>query len=429
MIRLPSAADPAVSVMVLLDGAVELGERCLRAVAAADGAIPFETVVLLNDPDPALEDLVRRGTTGAKVVVSRANASVGVGWNLGMAVASAPRIATLHEDTEPDAGWLPPLCEAMTEHGAGAVGSRLYHGDGRVQNCGWVLFSDGSHLQIDEATAPEVVATSEPTPADMLSGAALLLDREVVEAVAGWDERFYPAIFSDIDISIAMWSRGRLVLSVPGSGVRHESGAFDRRPNSPLTGPRLRSFLFERHRDPFLAKWGRAVRELAPAEYDWGEPETIRSAVQAALPLTRQRAARVRSVAGEPFGRSPVAERRFSGVSAPLVAEGDGTFAVADEVEEALNAAERTTIDQYCLWLTRREAETNDGLDQAREELQALHAQIGELQRHNQELATTLDRMIHGNTWRLRTLILRVLRGAKRAAGKATAALRARGRD
>ena len=422
MIRLPSADDPAVSVIVLLDGAVEMGERCLRAVAAADDAVPFETVILLNDPDPALEDLVRNGTTGARVVVSRANASVGVGWNLGTAVARAPRIATLHEDTEPDAGWLLPLCDAMTEHSAGAVGSRLYHGDGTVQNCGWVLFSDASHLQIDEATAPEVVASSEPTPADMLSGAALLLDREVVEAVAGWDERFYPAIFSDIDISIAMWSRGRLVLSVPASGVRHESGAFDRRPNSPLTGPRLRNFLFERHRDPFLAKWGRAVRELAPAEYEWGEPETIRSAVQAALPLTRQRAAQVRSGTREPFGRSPTAERRFSGVPAAVIDKGDGTFAVADEVEEALNAAERTAIDQYCLWLAQREVATYDRLLQAhgwlnerRDEADALHAQIGELRRQNQELATTLDRILHGNTWRLRNLILRVFRRGKGA--------------
>jgi hypothetical protein len=86
MIRLPSAEDPAVSVIVLLDGAVEMGERCLRAVAAADDSVPFETVILLNAPDSALEDLVRKGTSGAKVVLSRANAGPGAGWNLGAAV-------------------------------------------------------------------------------------------------------------------------------------------------------------------------------------------------------------------------------------------------------------------------------------------------------------------------------------------------------
>jgi GT2 family glycosyltransferase len=430
MIRLPSAADPEVSVIILLDGAAELGELCLRAVAAADNAVPFETVILLNDPDPALEDLVRRGTTGAKVVLSRANAGVGVGWNLGAAVARAPRIATLHEDSVPDAGWLAPLCDAMSEHDAGAVGSRLLNGDGTVQNCGWVLFSDASHLRIDAETAPQVVASSEPTPADMLSGAAMLLDRAVVEAVGGWDERFHPAVFSDIDISIAMWSRGRQVLSVPGSVVRHQGGAFDRRPNSPLTGPRLRTFLFERHRDPFLAKWGSAVRDLAAPDFRPQDPEAARAAVEAALRLTARRAARVRAGDPEPFGQSPGAERRLSGGSAPVVESGDGTFAVADRVEDALNEAERDVVDDYCLWLAGREGATYDRLLQAHEwldrheeekralngekraledEKEAREARIEELESSNRELATTLDRIAQGRTWRLRNRILRLL--------------------
>jgi GT2 family glycosyltransferase len=433
MIRLPASDDPAVSVIVLLDGAVEMGERCLRALAAADDSVPFETVILLNDPDPELAALVREGTTGAKVVVSKANAGTGVGWNLGAAVAEAPRIATLHEDSEPDADWLSPLCSAMGEHRAGAVGSRIYLGDGTVKNCGWVLLSDGTPLQIEEATAPEIVASSEPTPADMLSSAAMLVDREVVQTVGGWDERFHPAVFGDLDISIAMWSRGRLVLSVPNSGVRHEGGAFDRRPNSPLTGPRLRDFLFERHRDAFLAKWGQPVRELAAAKIDRREQQTMCSAVQAALSLTRERAALVRSGNQEPFGRSPTADRRYSGVSRPVVENGDGTFAVSDEVEQALNAAERTTIEQYCRWLARREGATHESLLQANELLQrrqdeanALRARIEELERRNQELATTLDRIFHGNTWRLRSLVLRVVRGGRAAGRRAIAALRGR---
>jgi hypothetical protein len=105
-----------------------------------------------------------------------------------------------------------------------------------------------------------------------------------------------------------------------------------------------------------------------------------------------------------------------------VIDKGDGTFAVADEVEEALNAAERTATDQYCLWLAQREVDTYDRLLQAhrwlkerRDEADALHARIGELQRQNQELATTLDRIVHGNTWRLRNLVLRVFRRGERA--------------
>ena len=432
MIRLPSAADPAVSLIVLLDGAAEMGECCLRSIAATDDAVPCETVILLNDPDPALEDLVRRSTMGAQVIVSRANAGPGVGWNLAAAVARAPRLATLHEDSEPDAGWLAPLCEAMTEYGAGAVGSRLYNRDGTVQNCGWVLFSDASPQPITALSAPEVVAASEPTPADILSGAAMLLDRDAVRAAGGWDERFHPAVFVDVDISTAMWNQGRPVLSVPASGVRHQSMTFDRRESTALTGPRLRSFLFERNRDRFLGKWGTAVRDLASPPPD-AEPESIRAAVQAALPLTRERAERVRSGSWKPSGRIQSAERTYTGVPVPVHDQGDGTHAVAEEVEEALSVAERVLVGDYCRWLARREEKASDRLleahallHQRKQEIVDLHARLAELQRRHQDLALTLDRIVHGNTWRLRTLVHRVLQRARDAFARVAAAIRGR---
>lgn len=421
MIRLPSAANPEVSLIVLLDGAPELAEGCLRALAN-DDSIPCETIVLLNDPDPALEDLVRKSTEGGKVIVSRANAGPGVGWNLGASVATAPRLATLHEDSEPDAGWLIPLVEALTETGAGAVGARLYNHDGSVQNCGWVLFSNAAHQPLTASSAPDVVAATEPTPADMLSGAASLFDRAAVDAIGGWDERFFPAVFVDIDISTAMWNQGRLVLSVPASGVRHLSGTFDRRPNTVLTGPRLRSFLFERNRHRFIAKWGPAVTNLAEAPPD-AEPETIRAAVQAALPRTRERAERVRSGKWQPPDSPQSPERLYTGVPEPVLEQGRDINVVASEVEEALNTAQQNLVNDYCRWLTQREAEvydqlleTHEALEQHRQALTDTQAYVAELQREHEKVATALNDILHGRTWRLRTMVLNTLQRLRNAA-------------
>ncbi|HEX5982598.1 MAG TPA: glycosyltransferase [Solirubrobacterales bacterium] len=414
MIRLPAASDPEVSVIVLLDGAVELAERALRALAASDPGVATEVVLLLNDPGEELEEFVRGSTTGGKVVLCRANAGPGVGWNLGTAVAAAPRLMTMHEDSEPQPGWLRPLCETMEETGAGAVGARLFNADGSVQNCGWVLFSDAAHQTITAATAPEVVAAGEPTPADMLSGAAMLVDREAAEAAGGWDERFHPAVYMDIDISTAMWSLGRPVLSVPGSRVVHASGTFDSRPDSLVTGPRLRLFLFERNRHLFTDKWP-FVRDLAEAPTD-AEPKTIRDAVQAALVHTRARWERVR--AGEaPPTPAPRPEPRFTGVvPEPVIADGEGSYRVAPEVESALRAAERELTDEYLRWLIGREdevsghlAEAHDALAHQRRDIETLNQAIEDLRRHNQELSTTLDGLLTSRTWRLRTRAARLL--------------------
>jgi GT2 family glycosyltransferase len=405
--------------MVLLDGAVEMAESCLRALAAGDDSVPCETVIVLNDPEAALEDLVRKGTSGAEVVITRANAAPGVGWNLGITVARAPRLATMHEDSEPDAGWLAPLCEAMTESGAGVVGSRLYNRDGTVQNSGWVLFSDGSPRQINGLSAPEAVASSDPTPTDLISGAAMLLDRDAVRAVGGWDERFYPAVFMDIDMSTAMWNQGRLVLSVPASGVRHQSGALGRRQSTALTGPLLARFLFERHRDRFISKWGAAVRGLAPPPAD-EEPESIRAAVREALPRTRKRAELIRSGSWRPAGPPARAEQPLTGIPEPVLNGEDGTHTVAAEVDDALDAAETQVVDEYCRWLIAKEESKTVELWDARMQLQHrdleladVRRQIDALQQQNQELALTLDRIVHGFTWRVRTMIRRIARAPR----------------
>lgn len=409
MIELPAPDDPAVSVIVLLDGAVGLAERCLTALAACEQSVSFETVILLNDPDPELESFVRGSIRGGRVILSRANAGPGAGWNLGAAVARAPRLATLHEDSEPAPDWLTPLMETMSETGAGAVGARLYNHDGSVQNCGWALFSDASHQQIDSATAPELVAASEPTPADMLSGAAMLLDREAVRAVGGWDERFHPAVFVDIDISTALWNLGKPVLSVPASSVRHESHAFDRRGSSALTGPRLRTVLFERNSGPFLEKWGPFVGERA-APPDHTDPASVRPAVAAALELTSERRERVDAGGWRPPRPDARAEGRFSGLAEPpVIAMGDGAFRVAPAVEEALDAAEADLVRDYCLWLVRKEEFEFDRLLAAHEELELRDQHFRTLQQDHDEVARRLNQILNGRTWRLRTAVARLL--------------------
>lgn len=399
--------------IVLLDGAAEMAERCLRALAAAEGDVACETIVLLNDPDEELEELVRKSTTGARAIACRANAGPGVGWNLGAAVARAPRLATLHEDSEPEPGWLRPLCETMDESGAGAVGSRLLNGDGSVQNCGWALFSDASHLPLNEATAPEVVAATDPTPADMLSGAAMLVDREAVRAVGGWDERFHPAVFMDIDVSTAIWAQGRPVLSVPASRVVHEGGAFDRRPNSPLTGPQLRRFLLERNGPRFVAKWKALMRDLAPPPAD-SEPEANRAAVGAAHSLTQARAERV--AGGEKPDSPEQAERRFTGVESPAVEDGDA-YAVAPAVVEALRAGERELVDAYCRWLVEQEERVSAQLATAdvtvanqERELAELRAAVAAVEHQNREVHATLAGIVNSRTWRLRNSLARLRR-------------------
>jgi hypothetical protein len=81
--------------------------------------------------------------------------------------------------------------------------------------------------------------------------------------------------------------------------------------------------------------------------------------------------------------------------------------------------------------LTRKEESQSVELQEARTLLQHRDRELGELgaraedlQHDRQELATRLDRMVHGFTWRLRTAVLRIVgaplalfRRARRSSG------------
>jgi uncharacterized Zn finger protein len=100
-----------------------------------------------------------------------------------------------------------------------------------------------------------------------------------------------------------------------------------------------------------------------------------------------------------------------------VIDAGAGAFEVADEVEKALDAAEREIVDSYCSWLARTEATTYDRVLEAHVWLKERGDENAALREENRKLRATLDRILRGRTWRLRNSVLRILRAASRRAG------------
>ena len=69
VIELPTAADPLVSVVVLVTREAEFAERCLRAIADGhEPDVPTEVVLVLGAPDADTLALVEERVSGARIV-------------------------------------------------------------------------------------------------------------------------------------------------------------------------------------------------------------------------------------------------------------------------------------------------------------------------------------------------------------------------
>ena len=205
------------------------GEDLARLVESWPADPRFELVVVLNDASDIEPQI---GAAGRRVVFLEPGRNLGFagGANRGIAAAGASNLLVLNPDAQPEPGALEALAEGFTEYpdAAGLV-PRLVGEDGRSQwqwqlrplpTPGRLLLQA---LLLDTVSGPRdepAAGTSIEQPA----AAALAMRRSVIEEMGGFDERFFPAWFEDVDLARRLADRGRRLLYLPRAVFRHRLG-------------------------------------------------------------------------------------------------------------------------------------------------------------------------------------------------------------
>jgi N-acetylglucosaminyl-diphospho-decaprenol L-rhamnosyltransferase len=223
---------PDVSVVVVTYNALPWIERSLRSVEGASELI----VVDHGSTDGTLE-LVRERFPRARTI-EQENRGFGGGNNAGMRAASSDYVLLLNPDAWfLDDGFdrLVSFAEAHPE--AGIVGPKLLHPDGSLQRSvrgfptPWRIATEFFFLR-KLAPRSRLLNAFHGGPADhesvydaeWLGGACLLVRREALAAVGGFDEDFF--LFSEeVDWCYRFREQGWRVLFYPGAEVVHVIGA------------------------------------------------------------------------------------------------------------------------------------------------------------------------------------------------------------
>ncbi len=210
------------------------------------------------------------------------------GANLGFEAARAPAVLLLNPDARPEPGALAALLAGIAAHPeAAGLAPRLVGGDGRPQY-GWQLrrlprLSD--LLAQALCFAPRLGPKHEPPAGveiEQPAAAALLLRRAAWAQVGGFDARFFPAWFEDVDLARRLRRLGLVLRYWPAAVFRHRLGA---------SVPRLGYGAFLWVHDRNLVRYarlhhGRAAAALLTAALALGSLLRL-----SALPLRRPRRA------------------------------------------------------------------------------------------------------------------------------------------
>lgn len=218
-LRFRVAAQPLVSVLVVLHNRAELTLRCLRALRATDLSID---VVLVDNASTDLTSRLLDRLDGVTLVTNPINLGFLAGVNQGAARARGELLLLLNSDAEVLPGSLEAAVDTFQSSGTiGAVVGKLVHLDGRLQEAGSIVWQDGSCQGYGRGDDPLSAPYMFRRPVDFGSGAFLLTRRSTFTEAGGFDERFKPAYYEDADYCLRLWRSGRQVIYEPRAVVLH----------------------------------------------------------------------------------------------------------------------------------------------------------------------------------------------------------------
>ena len=261
--------DPGGRVRVIIpthNGAALL-RACIESLKSTAPIDDLDIVVVDHDSDePALAayfeelgDSVTRLPYSGPFNYSRMN---------NLAVAAKPPagefLLFLNNDIEAmEPGWLERLRALAVLPDVGAVGATLLYPDGRVQHAGVVVGPGGyaehafkfAPLHLNGGRNPGyncgLVVTREWSA---VTGACLMMRREVFDAVGGFDEML-PVGFNDTDLCLRLGERGLAILNDGFSLLIHHESA-TRRPAGEVRHPEDAA--------RFAARWKAVIEEGDP---------------------------------------------------------------------------------------------------------------------------------------------------------------------
>ncbi|MDA0748800.1 MAG: glycosyltransferase, partial [bacterium] len=220
---------PRVSIVMPLYNKVEYTEACLKGLEEAAGKTPCELVLVDNGSSDGTGALLDRMERRARVIRCGENLGFSRGNNLGAGYARGEYLLFLNNDIVPHAGWLDAMvAEVDADPEVGIVGARLLYPDsGKVQHAGIELVN-GTPDHVYRNVPGDDPGVMKSRDLDMVTGACLLIRKEVFEQLGGFDEAYVNGV-EDVDLCLKVRKKGYRVRYCADAVLDHYEGTSEGR--------------------------------------------------------------------------------------------------------------------------------------------------------------------------------------------------------
>lgn len=262
-ITLPTSKKPLVSIIIPVYNQFDYTYNCLLSILAHTDTEKTPYEVIIGD-DCSSDETTKLSSIVSGVIIARNKTNTGFLKNCNNAAkkAKGKYVYFLNNDTNVQPGYLTELVSYIEAHPeCGACGSKLVYANGMLQEAGGIFWKDGSAWNYGNKGDRNDPAFNYVKEADYISGASLMIRKDVWTKLGGFDETFAPAYCEDSDICFSIRHKlGLKVIYIPTSVVVHFEGISNGTDVNSTTGLKRYQVI---NQAKFVEKW---KKELANYE-------------------------------------------------------------------------------------------------------------------------------------------------------------------
>ena len=226
--------QPLVSIIIPFKDKPELLRMCVESILEKSSYSNFEIIGISNNSseEATVAEMERLKSLDARISFYEHNVPFNFSEINNYAVrnhANGEHIQLLNNDIEILAeAWIESLLEFSQRKDVGAVGAKLYYPDGRLQHAGIIMGIGGiaghSHKYLEGShhgyfSRPNIVQNLSA-----VTGACLMVKRQIFDEVDGLDEDNLKIAFNDVDFCLRIREKGYLNVFTPYcEAIHHES--------------------------------------------------------------------------------------------------------------------------------------------------------------------------------------------------------------
>jgi GT2 family glycosyltransferase/SAM-dependent methyltransferase len=217
--------DPVISIVMPLYAGAELTHRALQTIRDNTFYTRYEVILVNDGEDPATAALLE-SVSGARIVTNDENLGYLRSVNRGAQIARGRWLVLANNDIEVLPNWAAELLDCGESAADIAIVTPMYlQPDGRISEAGGIIWNDAGGHNYGRNDHADGWRYRWRREVDYGSAAALLVRTDVWREVGGFDERFLPMYYEDVDLCFAVRAKGYRVIFEPHARVLHREGS------------------------------------------------------------------------------------------------------------------------------------------------------------------------------------------------------------